>query len=140
MLFFTANQCQSPEAKAETLTGFVDEIIAIDATTMDLNKPIVSLIEAAKSQAQRSILLTKGNFSKSIEDAKQYKHALIFVGKHTIVKITDFDKTQKSTSWACAVPYGTGYIQNDGLDRKSDYINQIIGVPDNQTRWLFLFN
>lgn len=132
--------CQSKTAKAETLTSFLEGVIETQGNPLNLKEPIISIKELAQKQATKTIQLSKLNIKSALEEARNYKCALIIVGKHTILKITDFDDCQKSTSWAANMPYGEGYIQNDGLSKKSDYINQLIGTPDKQSRWLFLFN
>ncbi|MFT3737581.1 MAG: hypothetical protein QM786_02370 [Breznakibacter sp.] len=132
--------CSSPASNTATLTNFVKDEISCGSFKIDLNDPIASITEMAREQANQTILLKKDNVAQALREAQKYNHALIVVGKHTIVKITDFSDCKKSTSWAANMPYGVGYIKKGDLDKRSDYINQLIGMPDDQTRWLFLFN
>jgi predicted DNA-binding protein (UPF0251 family) len=136
----TLSGCDSKTAKAETISSFLEGIVQTEDAKINLNEPIPAFRQLAQKQAAKTIVLTKSNMSAALDEARQYKHAIIVVGKHTILKITDFDDCQKSTSWGAKMPYGEGYVQNDGMSNKSDYVNQIIGMPDKQTRWLFLFN
>lgn len=141
VLSLALNSCSStPSSNAATLTNFVQDEISCGSFKVNLNEPIASITQLAREQANQTILLTKENITQALHEAQSHKHALIIVGKHTIVKITDFNDCQKSTSWGASMPYGVGYVKKGDLDKRSDYINQLIGMPDNQTRWLFLFN
>jgi predicted DNA-binding protein (UPF0251 family) len=134
ILLFTA--C----SKTDTMTAFVEGIIELEGEKINDNEPLISIREIASKQAAKTIQITKGNIEPALQEARSYKHAIIMIGKHTIVKITDFNDCKKSTSWGTSMPYGKGYIQKNGLNSTSDYLNNIIGVPDKQARTLFLFN
>ena len=127
-------------SKTDTLTTFVDGIIELEGEQINEHEPLISIREIAKKQAIKTIQINKNNIESALQEARNHKHAILMIGKHTIVKITDFNNCKKSTSWGTLMPYGKGYIQKDGLTCKNDYLNNIIGIPDNQLRTLFLFN
>lgn len=131
--------CNSKTAKAETLTTFLEGVVDTQGTQINLNEPIISIKTIAQQQAVKTIQLSKANITAALNEAREYKYALIIVGKHTLLKITDFDDCQKSTSWGANMPYAEGYIQKDGLTKKSDYLNQLIGKPGSQACVMYLF-
>jgi len=113
-----------------------------DIKTLEQDKranPIERFKVTAITKANKSIVLTKDNIKTALETAKQYKYAVIVVGKHTIVKITDHEKCKVSASWGACMPYVEGYVKKGELLPKADYANNIIGLPDAQERILYLF-
>jgi hypothetical protein len=130
----------SPTPKTDTLSDFVGDAFTIEKDNVNETEPIMSILAVAKQQASKTILLKKENARAAFTEAQKHKNVFIVVGHHTIVKITDFTDCQKSTSWAAEMPYGVALVQNKGLNETSDYVNQIIGKPDNQTRWLLMFD
>lgn len=102
--------------------------------------PIETLTNLAKEHASKRISIKKSNVKSSLEKAKNFKHALLLVGNHTVVKITSYKDCLQSGSWGTCMPMAEGYIKKGKLNYKKDYINNIIGLPDNQERVLYLFN
>lgn len=102
--------------------------------------PIITFKELVISNAEKSITLTKNNILQSLTEAKSYKHCVIIVGTHTIVKISDLKNCKQSGSWGACMPQAEGYIKKGKLIYKKDYINNIIGLPDNQERTAYLLN
>lgn len=101
--------------------------------------PIVQFEEAAEKAADKVIKLTKGNIEKTLTTASTYKHCVIVLGDHTIVKVYDFDDCTQSGSWGVCMPKVQGYVKKGDLIYKDDYANNIIGTPDGQKRTVFLF-
>jgi len=101
--------------------------------------PIISFKKFANSEADKSITLVKRNIASSLIKAKEYKYCIITVGTHTIVKVLDFKNCKQSASWGTCMPTAEGYIKKGALKYKKDYINNIIGLPDNQDRTMYLF-
>lgn len=119
---------------------FNGDILNLDDSLMDSRQPINAIASLAKRDADKTINLDPENIAQALEEAKSYAEAIIIVGNHTVVKITDFNDCKKSSSWKTNMPYGKGYVQNKGLNKCSDYLNQLIGQPDKQTRVLYLFH
>jgi len=136
-LFVNVN-CQN--SKDATIKEFVKGISAFDNEKFSAHEPIKSFNDAAKKIAAKTLSVTKSNITTILLEAKNYKHAIITVGNHTIVKISDFEKCSPSTAWSVCMPKGEGYIQKGGMESKSDFINNIIGSPDSQTRTIYFFN
>ena len=84
--------------------------------------------------------LGKENIKSFLERAKNYKHCVIIVGDHTIVKVEDLDDCKQSGSWGSCMPMGEGYIRKGEWVSQKDYINNIIGLPDARERIGYLFN
>ncbi|MFD0964673.1 hypothetical protein [Pseudofulvibacter geojedonensis] len=102
--------------------------------------PIKTITSLAKESASKIISLKKSNMKESLEKASNFTKALVIVGNHTVVKITNLKDCKQSGSWATCMPMGEGYIKKGKLNHKKDYLNNIIGLPDNQERILYLFN
>ncbi len=136
MLLLT--NCSSGEKKQDT--RFNGDILNMEDSLMDSRQPIKTIASLAKRDAEKIINLHPANIAQALEEAKSYAEAIIIVGNHTVVKITDFNDCKKSSSWKTNMPYGKGYVQNKGLNKCSDYLNQLIGQPDKQTRVLYLFH
>jgi len=130
-------QSQTKDMEIKELTA---AFLKVNEGDLNPNTPISSLNKLALNQAAKSITLTKDNIVSSLNEAKNYKWCIITVGTHTIVKISDLNKTITSGSWGCKMPYGVGYVQKGSMNKKEDFINNIIGIPDTQRRMMFLFN
>jgi hypothetical protein len=133
-------QMHAQNAKVETLQEFLKGILTLEQGNINLQEPIASVNVIAAKNAGKTIVLTKGNIGEALQEAQQYKNNLITVDDHTIVKITDFSKCSPSGLWGTCMPYGEDYIQKGEFISMKDYINYIIGRPDDQIRTLYLFN
>ena len=140
-LLFTVSTFAQEKTKVETLKTFLDGIVTTETATIDEAEPIVGIKALADSKADKKIMLTKESIQSDLDEIGKYKSAIIIVGLHTIVKVTDAPNCQQSGSWGACMPYGKGLIQKAGsLEQKENYINYIIGIPDSQERTLYLFN
>ena len=135
-LFITACSHQPAESDTDVVNNFLSDITSIEN---EKKNPIESFIKGANAEAAEVLNLNKNNIKDVLAEAKNYKHVVITVGNHTIVKITDIENCRTSGSWGACMPYAEGYIKRGELVAREDYINNIIGVPDEQERRLFLF-
>ena len=135
MLMLT--NCSSEKKQDSRFNG---DILNLDDSLKESRQPIKAIAALAKRDAEKIINLQPANIAQALEEAKSYAEAIIIVGNHTVVKITDFNDCKKSSSWKTNMPYGKGYVQNKGLNKCADYINQLIGQPDEQPRVLYLFS
>ena len=128
---------------AQTNTAKVTELfkgaIDFDGANLNEDRPISKLNLLAAQQADTMVFLTKENITNVMREAKKYQSCIISVERHTIILVTSWSNCSQSGSWNFCMPYGTGYIQRAELEKKEDYIKNIIGTPDSQRRTLFLF-
>lgn len=134
---FILTNCSSEKKQESRFNG---DILNLDDSLKESRQPIKAIAALAKRDAEKIINLQPANIAQALEEAKSYAEAIIIVGNHTVVKITDFNDCKKSSSWKTNMPYGKGYVQNKGLNKCADYLNQLIGQPDKQPRVLYLFN
>lgn len=102
--------------------------------------PIAQFQDLAKDEAVKSYDLSKDNVNDLLETAKGFKHCVITTGDHTIVKVIDFEDCKPSGSWDSCMPMAKGFVKRGELDFEEDYINNIIGLPDDQERKVYLFD
>lgn len=132
---------QAQNTKITVIKQFLTDIIKIDGKELDKQQPIISINKIAKSKAEKSIDLNSESIGKALIEAENYKHCLISVNEHTLVKVLSFKNTSPSGAWHAAMPFCKGYIQKSGvLHEKKDYLKNIIGRPDSQIRTMYLFN
>ena len=131
--------CLKAQTNAETLQSFLGDVISFDEVTLDANRPMTKIRQLASVQADTLYVLTPANADDVFKKAVNYKHCIVFAGSHTVARVSDFDKRIASGAWQTNMPYGEGYIQRGEMTKKSDYINNIIGVSSNQKRVVFLF-
>lgn len=103
------------------------------------NSPIKNLVAYSVESAEEMISIDKNNMDDMLKKAKNYQHCIIVVGTHTVVKVISFDDCLQSKSWGTCMPKVEGYIKKGDLQHQDDYANNIIGVPDNQVRMMYLF-
>jgi hypothetical protein len=126
------------DVNAEIVTDFLKNVKSLEK--IEEGNPIEAFSASAKEVADATFSLEKGGAEDLFETAKGYAHCVIVVEDHTIVKIEDFDDCKQSGSWATCMPMGKGYVKRGDLDSEKDYINNIIGTPDDKERTVYLFN
>lgn len=119
------------------VADFLTDISVLEK--MNTKTPIADFEELAKGMASKVLDMDKDNIESVLTEAKNYAHCVIITGNHTIVKIISFDDCKTSSSWGACMPFAEGYIKKGDLVEQKDYINNIIGRPDNQTRTVYLF-
>lgn len=136
----TSNKSTDSEsAKDHSLVlNFLKNVKSLEE--IEEGNPIEAFSEQAKEIADVTFSLEKGGAQDLFETAKGYLHCVIVVEDHTIVKIEDFDDCKQSGSWATCMPMGKGYVKRGDLNSEKDYINNIIGTPDDKERTVYLFN
>lgn len=126
--------------KESPIAAFLTNTAVLEDNTIAGKTPIKTFITYAETNADKAIKITKANIDTHIADAANYKHCVIVVGNHTIVKILDFKDCKQSRSWGACMPLAEGYIKKGALQAQKDHINNIIGLPDQQVRMMYLFN
>lgn len=101
--------------------------------------PIKNLVAYSMETADEMIGVDKNNIGDMLKKAKNYKHCFIIVGTHTVAKVISFDDCLQSKSWGTCMPKVEGYIKKGDLQHQDGYANNVIGVPDNQVRMMYLF-
>ncbi|MCF8365770.1 MAG: hypothetical protein K9H16_08315 [Bacteroidales bacterium] len=138
---FSVSLFGQEQSKTTTLKTFLAGIITFQDGDVNEAEPLINIKILADSNADKKIELTKENILAALDEIGKYKNAVIIVGIHTIVKITDAKNCKQSGAWAACMPFGSGLIQKSGAFISSeDYINNIMGIPDSQKRTLYLFN
>lgn len=126
--------------KPGKLKGFVSDAVQLDPELFTGSEPISQIAAKLGESADKTMVINKSNITEVLEEAKNYGKVFIVVENHSIVKITDFNDCQKSTAWGACMPKGASLIQKSGnFEKESDYINNLIGKPDNQIRKIYLF-
>ncbi|WP_010663594.1 hypothetical protein [Marinilabilia salmonicolor] len=139
-LFISISVVAGAQTNTETITTFLEGIINFQEVEVNDHNPIISISELAAQQSDETIILTGANVSETFDKAMDYNHALIVVGIHTAVLVTDWKDCTPSGAWDACMPMGEGYVKRTALEKESGYINNIIGIPDNQERKVYLFN
>lgn len=121
----------------EVVDAFLTSTSSFEET--NFKQPIVEFQKQAEARSLKKMTFTKNNFNEVLEEAKNFDNLVIVVGNHTIVKVEDVNNCVESGSWGNCMPYGEGYIKKGELNFQKDYINYIIGKPDNQVRIAYFF-
>lgn len=120
------------------VSEFIRDVNTLESDT-NIN-PIVSFKELATEISDEILTLNKNNIEDVLTKSKRYSTCVITTGNHTIVKIENLSDCQQSGSWKVCMPKCSGYIKKGQLNYKYDYMNNIIGVPDDQERLAYFFN
>ncbi len=128
------------QSNSQKLKELFTGVINFEGANLNEGRPIPSLNLLAAQQADTMFVLNKENAGKVLNEAKNYKYCMISVERHTVVFVKSWDDCSQSGAWDSCMPYGTGWIQRDELEKKEDYIKNIIGIPDMQRRTVFLFD
>ncbi|WP_370226914.1 hypothetical protein [Mesoflavibacter sp.] len=130
---------QNTEKDTETTTdlSFLKDIKSLEKDTSA--NPIKAFKTKATNLATEVVKLNKDNIKDALTKAKDFKNVVITVDNHTIVKL-DVNDCKPSGAWSACMPKAEGYIKKGDLAYQNDYANNIIGLPDNQERLMFLFD
>lgn len=140
LFVFTSLSSHAQNTKTIVLKQFLTDIVKLDGKALDEEQPIISICEIAKSKADKTIEINYETIGSALLEAKNYKHCLITVDAHTLVKVVSFKDSSLSGIWHVATPICKGYIQKSGvLYDKKDYLKNLIGKPDSQIRTMYLF-
>lgn len=140
IFIFSCNSNTKENASSNTniVADFLNDISSLE--DIEGKNPIVLFQESAENKADKIISLSKDNIKDVLDKAKEFKYCVVIVGDHTILKIEDLEDCKQSGSWAACMPSVEGYIKKNELVYQEDYMNNIIGLPDGQSRTAYLFN
>lgn len=130
---------QNTEKDTETTADlpFLKDIKSLEKDTSA--NPIEAFKTKATNLATEVVKLNKDNIKDALTKAKDFKNVVITVDNHTIVKL-DVNDCKPSGAWSACMPKAEGYIKKGDLAYQNDYANNIIGLPDDQERLMFLFD
>ena len=131
-------QDDSPIEHTEVVTNFTKDITSLEE--LESKTPIQDFIKGTANTASKQIELTKANVKEVLAEANNYEKTVVIVEEHTIVKLINLEDCSPSGSWGACMPKGKGYIKKGALVAQKDYINNIIGIPDNQKRTVYFFD
>lgn len=144
LLFIIALSCKEENKKIDVkdikksiVTNFLKDVKSLENNT--LKNPVKQFKKEAKTSVREIIKINKDNIIAALKKAEKFKYAVVIVEDHTIVKITNLENCKPSGSWSACMPKGEGYIKKGVLVYQNNYINNVIGLPDNQERLLYLF-
>ena len=123
--------------KNNIVTEFLNDISSLETDTN--SNPIITFKKLADKIADDKISFTKKNIKEVLIKSRDYSNCVIITANHTIVKIKSLDNCQNSGSWKACMPYVNGYVKKGKLNYKSDYMNNVIGIPDEQERIAYFF-
>lgn len=143
--------CDSDKTKTTTTeisntphkTSVVNTFLKNPEALADFEHPIQRFKEEATKKASTIIDFNKDNLGSILKEASGSAKTYVFlVADHTLVKLTDINNTKRSGSWGLAMPLVSGYIKKktEGMVYQEDYMNQLIGIPDGQTRIVYIFD
>jgi len=131
------NTTTNSDGENSVVTNFLKEVRSFEA--IEDKAPISYFEGLANNTANETMNLSEGNIQDIIDAAKNYTHCVIIVEDHTIIKLVSLDDCKQSGSWGACMPMAEGYIKKGELEYQEDYMNNIIGLPDSQTRTAYLF-
>lgn len=124
--------------ESEYVQNILNDISTIEQ--VDSVNPILLFKRLAKQDAKMILSISADNMDMILREAKAFRHCIITTGDHTLIKITDLENCQQSGSWKVCMPYAKGYIKKQTYTYQEDFVNNLIGIPDDQERKAFLFN
>ncbi|MCL3779634.1 hypothetical protein EMN47_04435 [Prolixibacteraceae bacterium JC049] len=130
---------QAQESKSKKLQLLLKGKVELNTDKLSSAIPIADFNAFASEKADKVIELEKSNIKEALVAAKEFSTCVITVGKHTIVLVVDLNDCKPSGAWGACMPKGKGLIQKGEMNEREGYINNIIGIPDGQTRKMFLF-
>lgn len=137
LLFLFSCSDQTKPSSGEIVNDFLDNPKSLEK--IQESNPIIAFQKEADQVADKVSRLNSSNIGEVLEEAKNFKHCVITVENHTIVSLGTLKDCENSGSWGECMPFGEGYIKRGDLVFQSDYINNIIGRPDDKERMVYYF-
>ena len=134
----TTPTAENSKLPTTIVADFLENTSSIENSTE--KQPIVAFNQSAKDKADKEMNLNKETIHEVLKQALKFKHTVIVVEDHTLLKILDIEDCKASGSWSACMPMASGYIKKGKLVEKEDYINNLIGLPDKQKRTAYFFN
>ena len=134
----TFNSNEGNTGSSSAINNYLTDIKSFSDS--EKGNPIEKFKTLAENTATQKINITKDNFANALKTAANFKYLFITVENHTVIKIDDVSKCKPSGSWSTCVPFAHGYIKKGEMVYQEDYANNIMGLPDNQTRTMYLFD
>ena len=131
------NSSKNLNNQPNIVTEFLRDISTLENDTN--KRPIDNFKTLANEIADEKIVFSADNIKEILVKARDFSSCVIVTANHTIVKIDDLDDCQQSGSWKACMPMCSGYIIRGKLNSKTDYMNNVIGRPDEQERVAFFF-
>ena len=131
------NSSKNLNNQPNIVTEFLRDISTLENDTN--KRPIDNFKTLANEIADEKIVFSADNIKEILVKARDFSSCVIVTANHTIVKIDDLDDCQQSGSWKACMPMCSGYIKRGKLNSKTDYMNNVIGRPDEQERVAFFF-
>lgn len=135
---FSCTSNSGQHVDSDIVPSFLEDVKSLNDYVK--GNPILVFQEVASMQAEKTLDISKDNIASVLEQLKSYKHCVITTGDHTIVKFSSLDDCKQSGSWSACMPMVKGYIKKGDLVYQEDYMNNIIGLPDDQERKAYFFN
>lgn len=132
-----SNNGDQTSSKDSLALAFATDPAMVDG--MDGN-PIIAIREDAQSNADESYELNVETVEQFTSDVRTFSSCVVIVEDHTIVRVENSEDCTNSGSWGTCMPMAEGFVRRDGyMLPQDDYINNIIGKPDESLRTVFLF-
>lgn len=138
LIFSCTSEKKDNKTESALVSNFLTDVTSLDS--IQGTNPIEVFSEEASSMADLQMNFSKDSIADVLAKMKNFKHSVVVTGNHTIVKVIDPEDCSQSGSWGACMPMAEGYIKKGDLNYKKDYINNIIGTPDDQKRVVFLFD
>ena len=130
------NNATDNQDEEKVSKDFLNDISSLE----DVADPIKTFIDGAEKVATKKENFTLDNADDLIDEARAYAYTVIVVEDHTVVILRDIDDCQESLAWDTCMPKAEGYINKGELVYQDDYINNIIGLPDEKKRTIYFFS
>ncbi len=142
LIFFAIIGCGKDKNVLEfkqPIAEFLTNPKILTKVEISTKKPIQQFRDFAEISASKRISINKANINESFDEAQNYNFCIVLVANHTLVKVEDFKTCTPSASWGVCMPKVSGYIKKRQLQYQNDFMNNVIGLPDNQERYMYLF-
>jgi hypothetical protein len=88
----------SHNRKPEKIKGFMEEAIQVDPEKLSGSEPIPQIAAELEKTASKTTTIDQSNIADALQETRDYNKNFITVGNYTLIKITNFDDCQKSTT------------------------------------------
>ena len=122
------------------MTPIVLDFLENPVSIATVTNPIESFVAGADILAVESYNLEEGNAKLMMTKVAEFKAAVVVVDNHTIALVTNNEECRTSLTWGTCMYYSRGYIKKGEMIYTEDFLNNMIGKPDDQKRTIYFFN
>lgn len=138
LLIGCKNDTRKIDNNKQLVKNFLAQPNSIRITTHQ--NPIAEFNAISRKMAHDYAIMQKSTTDSLLKMSALYRHTVIVIEDHTILKLIEPDSCMPSNAWKACMPKGIGFKRTENkLVPQKGFLQYIIGNPDSKRRIIYFF-